>query len=190
MPLLQSLADAAPPEPDEYVLLADDDLTFARQGPSAFLRFVAAAGLDIAQPAHVLGSHGTYENLEVRAATTARQVGYVEVGPLVAVSPRAQRLVLPFPAEAQMGWGLDVVWSGLARTQGLRLGVVDATPMVHHGKVGAAYDSEVERRLLDQNLAELQVASPHELSVTLPPRWRPWQRRAPWIVDAGDAMSG
>jgi hypothetical protein len=185
MPLIQALIDAAPPGPDDYVVIADDDVTFAQRGPSPFLSFVASAGFDIAQPAHAPRSQRTYRHLEVGLATTARRVGFVEVGPLVVLSPRAQRVALPFPADARMGWGVDISWSGLAQAHDLRLGVVDATPMTHHGRLWGAYETDSEVRQLDRSLAELGRTSADDFFVTVGPRWRPWHRRAPWLDAEG-----
>ena len=38
-----------------------------------------------------------------------------------------------------MGWGLDAHWSAAAARAGLRLGIVDATPVRHLRPVAASY---------------------------------------------------
>ena len=43
---------------------------------------------------------------------------------------------MPFPP-LRMGWGLDSHWAALARENGWRLGVVDATPIRHESRVTA-----------------------------------------------------
>jgi hypothetical protein len=62
----------------------------------------------------------------------------VEIGPVTALHADAFEALLPFP-DLRMGWGLDARWSALAAERGLRLGIVDATPVRHEQPVAAAY---------------------------------------------------
>jgi hypothetical protein len=50
-------------------------------------------------------------------------------------------VLVPFPA-LQMGWGLDVHWSAVARQHGWRIGVVDATPILHVNPAAEGYPRE------------------------------------------------
>ena len=47
-------------------------------------------------------------------------------------------VLLPFP-DLRMGWGLDVHWAALAAQRGWRIGVVDATPILHLRPAADAY---------------------------------------------------
>lgn len=78
-----------------------------------------------------------------------------------------------------MGWGLDVQWSGLRRN-GLRLGVIDATPVHHFGRVAADYDTGPEAEVNARYLREAEVASVHDLAHNTGRTWRPWQRAPRW----------
>lgn len=186
MQLLQHLIDNHPPRPGDYLMIVDDDVTLDRSQLARFVALCQAGRLDIAQPAHSRRSIYSYSFNRVRGFVTARRVGYVEVGPLVLFSPAAQRLVLPFPAEARMGWGVDVAWTALRR-QGLTLGIVDATPMTHHGAVAAGYSATAEWQQVYRRLADVGVTSMKELLTTEKPVWRPWQQLAPWLASATDA---
>jgi len=179
MPLLQSLIDAHPPAPGDAVILADDDVEFVGTGATRFPGLALTGGLDIAQPAHVPDSHYTYKVTEVVALSTAREVTYVEVGPFVLLGPRAWPLVLPFPPDAAMGWGVDVAWSQL-RHRGLRLGVVDATPLRHLGPVGQVYDTDIEWTALQRHLRAADLPSTDSFARNTGRTWRPWQRRPRW----------
>jgi hypothetical protein len=143
----------------------------------------AAGGLDFAMPAHLRESAHTFRVTEERSFSTARLTRFVEVGPLVLLSPRAMAAVYPFPPEARMGWGLDVLWSTLGE-QGYRFGVVDATPMMHVGIVGVAYDQDYEREQLQACCAVAGVDSAYDLTLDPTPVWRPWSSRPPWWDDS------
>ena len=114
----------------DWVIVADDDVVV----PDGFLdRFLAVAerhGLALAQPAHRLTSHTGWTVTRRRPASVARETAFVEIGPITAFSREAARELLPFP-DLRMGWGLDVHWSAVAQERGWRIGVVDATPVLH-----------------------------------------------------------
>ena len=179
MPLLQRLIDTHPPRPGDIVMIFDDDVVFVGGGADRIAGLMTTAGFDIAQPAHVASSNLNYKVTEVVPLMTAREVGYVEVGPVVLFSPRAQAWVLPFPADARMGWGVDVSWT-LLRDKGIRLGVIDATTIRHLGTVGTAYDNAAEERFQAPFLARAGVGSAQELAGNTGATWRPWQRRPRW----------
>jgi hypothetical protein len=180
MSLLQALIDTDAPGEDAYVCIFDDDVVFTRHSAGRFAALAVAAGFDIAQPAHGIRSSRSFHFNKVGWLSTARRTRMVEVGPVVLLSPRAQAAVLPFDRDAGMGYGLDVRWSSL-RGHGLTLGVVDATPVMHLGAVGADYALPDELALLDAALQEQGLSSVYDLDVPLEgPRWRPWQPLPPW----------
>lgn len=186
MALLNQLIEALDPRVEEYVCIADDDVTFLRGplAPTRSTRLVglgAAAGLDIFQPAHGWGSQATFAITRQEPLSVVRLTRFVESGPLVVFSPRARARVIPFASRFRMGWGADVAWSRLA-DEGLRLGVVDATPIVHHGRVGAAYDNAAEADIAAAEAEAAGVRTAHDLATNLGLTWRPWQRRPKWIT--------
>ncbi len=180
MPLLQSLIEAHPPRGGDLLMIFDDDVVFVGGGANRIAGLVTTGAFDIAQPAHVADSNLNYKVTQVVPLMTAREVTYVEVGPVVLFSPRAQRRVLPFPAAARMGWGVDVGWT-LLRREGFRLGVIDATPIRHLGEVGTAYDNAAEEEFQAPYLAAAGVTSAQYLAENAGPTWRPWARRPSWV---------
>lgn len=179
IPLLQNLLDKYPPVLEQHVVIADDDVTFIGTGARRFPGLGVLAEFDICQPAHTPDSEHSFRVTRAEPLSTARETTFVEVGPVVLLSPKAQALVLPFPEDAQMGWGLDVQWSGLRRN-GLRLGVIDATPVHHFGRVAADYDTGPEAEVNARYLREAEVASVHDLAHNTGRTWRPWQRAPRW----------
>ena len=179
MQLLARLMEGHPSAPDAWVVIADDDVTFRWDADGRRFRSLAKlAGFDLAQPAHFPGSNHVYRLNALHHASIARATHYVEVGPLVIASPCAIEGMMPIPDDVGMGWGLDIEWSHL---DGIRKGVVDATPILHHGNVSSEYSAALEQETLDRYLARhglVDVRSFVDGSRGL--AWRPWQKEAAW----------
>lgn len=182
MPLLTRLIDSAPIPDDAWLVIFDDDATFARTGKTRFLDVALRAGFDISQPSIEPGQPHSYSFTLTRFLSVARRTRYVEVGPVVAFSPRGRAHALPFPADAEMGWGVDVAWSIEAQRTGIGLGIVDAEPILHHGAIAAGYDTGDEGHRAMMALAAAGLESMDALVVPVGPRWPVWRRDPPWIV--------
>jgi hypothetical protein len=140
--------------PASWCVLADDDVRFRHGDVVQLVRFAHALGLDLAQPAHALGSHVSHSFTRRAPFRVARRTSFVEIGPVVAFSPRALPHVLPLP-ETGMGWGVEADWAGLEERAGLRLGIVDAVTIRHLEPPGGGYASDEE---LEAALARLRAA--------------------------------
>lgn len=165
--LLNTLVASLPSQPEMLVLM-DDDVRFAVGGLPRLLRAGSALDFDLFQPAHSATSHWAFRFVRKRPLLFARETTFVEQGPMVVMSRRAQRTLLPLPEELVMGWGIEVRWNRIAREARLRLGIVDAIAIHHkHPETsGHAYDSSAELAHLRQelasagldNLAEIQTS--------------------------------
>ncbi len=136
---LNALLAAYPAAGHDWLLVVDDDVVVA---PRFLDRFVACAeqgGLALAQPAHRRHSHAAWPVTRRRPGGAVRESRFVEIGPVTAFAARTFETLLPFPA-LRMGWGLDAHWAALAREHGWRVGVVDATPILHTTPVGGGYE--------------------------------------------------
>jgi GT2 family glycosyltransferase len=123
----------------DWLLLLDDDIELPRGFLDRFIFLCERFSFALAQPAHRLASHAAWRHTRRRALSVAREVAFVEIGPLTALSRAAADVLVPFP-ELRMGWGLDAHWAVLAREHGWRCGVIDATPIRHlAAPVAAAY---------------------------------------------------
>jgi hypothetical protein len=177
--LVNGLFASAPIAGEAYVVVADDDVVLPSGGYGRFLRLVARAGLDLAQPAHTRHRSNPSHPVTLRAPwSLVRLTEFVEIGPVFAVSPAWRAAVLPFAEGLGMGWGLEADWYGLHR-RGARLGIVDAAPLRHLGPVGTAYAQDAERAQLAARLAVNGLGGLHEIQRTLA-TWRPWRRTPPW----------
>lgn len=179
MELLARLIEGHPPADGAWVIIADDDVTFRWDADGHRFRSLAQlAGFDLAQPAHFPGSNHVYRLNAQHQMCVARTTHYVEVGPLLIASPEALEGILPFPDDVDMGWGLDIEWSHI---EGLRLGVVDATPVLHHGTVSSGYSALQEQEILDRYLVRHGLEDVRSfVDGRSGVAWRPWQGRPPW----------
>ncbi len=120
-----------------WLIVIDDDVELPRGFLDRFLFVCERLEYDLAQPALTHTSHTGWRVFRRRRWAVARTTNMVEIGPLTAFSERAAAELLPFPP-LRMGWGLDAHWGAVAREQGWRVGVVDATPIRHTSRVTAS----------------------------------------------------
>ena len=123
---LNALLADNPPAEHDWLLVVDDDVSLPRGFLDVFIFLAERFQLRLAQPAHRRRSHAAWEVTRRRPGAVVRETAFVEIGPVIALHRDTFDLLLPFP-ELRAGWGLDLYWSALAREQGWKLGVVDAT---------------------------------------------------------------
>ena len=123
----------------DWLLLVDDDVVLGPRFLDRFLFCAEDAGLLLAQPAHRRHSHAAWNATRRLPGGAVRESRFVEIGPVTAFAAPVFDTLLPFP-ELRMGWGLDLHWGALAREQGWRAGIVDATPVLHTAPVGGGYE--------------------------------------------------
>jgi hypothetical protein len=162
-----------------WVVIADDDCRIAWPWTLAtFLTVCRLFGFDLAQPAHVWSSHHWTLFNEQKPGTMARDVTYVESGPIVAISPRLRPRMLPIPISTRMGGGEDVLWTDFVG-QGYRLGIADGVPLEHLAPMGLTYDTGPEYARCDAILAERGLHHIFDVMATLAwHRWLPFRRRS------------
>ena len=138
---LNALLAEHPPAGHDWLLVVDDDVVLPRGFLDRFVHCAEQAGLGLAQPAHRRHSHAAWEVTRRRWGCAVRETRFAEIGPVTAFAAQTFGTLLPFPA-LRMGWGLDAHWSALAAQHGWRIGVVDATPVLHTTPVGGGYARE------------------------------------------------
>jgi hypothetical protein len=127
---LNALLAENPVAAHDWLLVVDDDVVLPADFLDVFIFLAERFQLRLAQPAHRHRSHAAWEVTRRRPDAIVRETAFVEIGPVTAFHRDTFELLLPFP-ELRAGWGLDLYWSALAREQGWKLGVVDATPIRH-----------------------------------------------------------
>jgi len=135
---LNTLLGEHDPEAYDWLLVIDDDVVLPRRFLDRFVFCAEDAGLALAQPAHRRHSHAAWQVTRRRRGGAVRESRFAEIGPLTAFSAQTFEVLLPFAA-LRMGWGLDAHWSAVAAQHGWRIGIVDATPILHTTPVGGGY---------------------------------------------------
>jgi len=138
---LNALLSEHPAAGHDWLLVIDDDVVLPRGFLDRFVHCAEGAGLQLAQPAHRMHSHAAWQVTRRRPGAAVRESHFAEIGPLTAFAAATFDELLPFPQLA-MGWGLDVHWSALALEHGWRVGIVDATPILHTNPVGGGYERD------------------------------------------------
>src|SRR5689334_22505303 len=78
--LLHQLILAHPPEENEWIVIADDDVVLSRGDLRRFVAISARLGFDLAQPAHDRRGFVNYGLTVSRIGVRARQTTFVEIG--------------------------------------------------------------------------------------------------------------
>jgi hypothetical protein len=123
----------------EFVVVCDDDIELPEGFLDRYLDLVTRFDLALAQPARTHDSYIDHWFVEQLDGLEARRTRFVEIGPLFSMRRDAARHLLPFSEESAMGWGYDFVWPVVMEAAGLRMGIVDATPVAHRLRKPVAY---------------------------------------------------
>jgi hypothetical protein len=129
--ILNELLTRALRDTHAYVLFVDDDIGLPAGFVDDYLALVELHDLALAQPARTHGSFLDHHFVEQLDGLDARQTRFVEIGPLFSVRRDALGLLTPFELSSPMGWGYDFAWPLVLERHGLKMGVVDATPVAH-----------------------------------------------------------
>lgn len=131
-----------------YVLVCDDDFRVPEAFVDRYLALVGRHDLALAQPARTHGSHVEHAITEQMEGLDARLTRFVETGPLFSIRRDALRLLVPFDEAAPEGRGCEFVWPVALETAGLRMGIVDATPLTCDLRPPGLRDVAAEQRLM------------------------------------------
>jgi len=115
----------------DFLLVVDDDVTLPRGFVDAFLSYVTKSRFALCQPARTADSYIDHLITTRMPGIDARLTRFVEIGPVFCIHRAAFDILLPFDMRSPMGWGFDLVWPALIERNGLRMGIVDATPVGH-----------------------------------------------------------
>ena len=129
--LLNKLMTGEELEQFDYVIICDDDISFSETFLRSYLDLIIKYDLALAQPARTHNSYIDHYIVEQLDGLEARRTRFVEIGPLFSVRKDIYPVIFPFDESAHMGWGYDFVWPCIIEKMGLRMGIVDSTPVEH-----------------------------------------------------------
>jgi hypothetical protein len=140
----------------DWLLVVDDDVAFNNRMLDRLITLSELAELSIAQPAHTLSSFAAYSITLRKARSFVRQTHFVEIGPLTAFNRKVFSEVIPFPP-SRWCYGIDLVWSELARRNGFQMGIVDAAPVCHLRAVANSYNIDSARAEGEDLIRSLEI---------------------------------
>lgn len=137
--LINRLLTQATLDDYEHLVVVDDDIELPAGFLDDYLDVLTRRCLHLAQPARTHRSFIDHHFVAQLVGVEARRTRFVEIGPLFSIHRDAFPVLLPFDEAAPMGWGLDFVWPLQIENAGLRLGIVDKTPVTHRLRKPVAY---------------------------------------------------
>jgi hypothetical protein len=142
-----------------YVVITDDDVSYAKGDIWRLVTIAERCKLDICQPAQAPEGYPSHTVTVRHRFSAYRLTNFVEVGPVTVFGPRMRGVAVPFPPGSGQGWGLDVEWAKLIESHGARLAVVDAVTIMHLAPPGLAYARQAEEVRLNAILEAAGVDS-------------------------------
>lgn len=115
----------------DFIIICDDDITLPENFLNTYLDLVVKYDFAMAQPARTHNSYIDHHFVEQLNGLAARRTLFVEIGPFFSVRKDLFPAIFPFDGSSFMGWGCDFVWPRFVEDLGLRMGIVDATPVEH-----------------------------------------------------------
>ena len=129
--LLNRLLSECSLERYAYLLVCEAAIALPPDFVDRYLELVDRHDLALAQPVRSNGSHIDHAIVEQLDCLDAQRTRFVECGPIFSISRPAHPILKPFDEASPMGCGYDLVWPVILEAAGLRLGIVDATPVTH-----------------------------------------------------------
>lgn len=123
----------------DWLVIADDDISFGKHTLDRLIALSEAADLKISQPAHKRSSVASYQVTLRKPRSFARETHFVEIGPMTAFHKSVFDFVIPFP-RSRWCYGIDILWSEIARKNGFKIGIVDAATIRHLRPVANSYN--------------------------------------------------
>lgn len=149
------LADA---DDFDWVIACDDDVEFPDGFVDRFFEHAVRHDFALCQPARTLESYIDHAITGQIEGIAARRTRFVEIGPVTVIRRDAVPLLLPFPDNEGMGWGLDLVWPAILEAAGFTMGIVDAAPIHHRLRPSVVNYSYADA---EKRMGELIGSLPH-----------------------------
>jgi hypothetical protein len=144
----------------DYLLVIDDDVKLPAGFLDDYLRLVGQFDLALCQPARSHDSSIDHPFVERLDGLSGRRTQFVEIGPLISLRRDAFAVLMPFDEVSPMGWGYDLSWPSSIAAAGLRMGIVDATSIVHSFRRTLTH---YNRRLVERQMTEHLATHAHLL---------------------------
>jgi hypothetical protein len=142
----------------DFVIISDDDVDLPRGFVDHFVENVEKFQFALSQPARTPDSHIDHFITIRMPGIDARLTRFVEIGPIFCIHRSAFGVLLPFNLCSPMGWGYDFVWPAVIERSGLRMGIVDATPVGHTIRKSL---TNYSKPIVEEQMNALLATNPH-----------------------------
>jgi hypothetical protein len=148
--LLNRLMSAVDLTQFDYVVCTDDDVSIQPGFLDVYIALQQRFNFSISQPARTWASFLDHPIVRRNPKLLARETRFVEIGPIFSFDKAMTKALIPFDLETPMGWGYDFVWPVQVAKLGLKMGIIDATPVDHTVRPrGAIYSTSLAAQQSD-----------------------------------------
>lgn len=198
----------------ERIWLPDDDIYASQDTINRMFETAGALSFDLCAPALQESSCYAHYSAMRNRRCVARRTGFVEIMvPCFSAKALARLLPTLDLSSTGWGWGLDSLWP--KRLEYQRMGIIDATPVLHTRPVGNFRDAALGARVhaeSDRIMAEHACGQVHTTFDALGPDFQPLAQSSealtallvdgwsylyasnpavlPWIVESQKPMAG
>jgi len=146
----------------DYLIITDDDIAVHDEFIDVYIDSLEKYSLKLAQPSRTKFSYNAHPIVLQNKNIIARTTNFVEIGPVFSFHKSIYTDVLPFPLEAEMGWGLDFIWPKIGEKNNFNLGIVDLIAVDHSYRPQSKTYSNDQNRVLMENLLKKYDNNFHE----------------------------
>ena len=175
---LNHLYSSRPIPEGSWVILADDDVFFVQGDLEKMIDMMKRADLSLAQPGQSMLGWWNFFFTVSRPFLHARDANYVEQGPLIVADPSFAKLILPFPENEDMGWGIEAQWYRI-KDKRFRIGIIDSCRVIHQDRAARSYQAAPQMRRMQERLLNSGMHSIWQLQ-SVNARWWRWQSAPSW----------
>lgn len=141
----------------DLLIVTDDDIYILDDFIDKYVAVINKYDFKLAQPARTRHSYYDHKICLQKKNTIARESNFVEIGPIFSIDKDLFDLLLPFPKECPMGYGLDYIWPVLVQKNKMQLGIIDATPVDHsYRPQGRTYGTNLNLKLMHDYLSNVE----------------------------------
>lgn len=129
--LLNKILEDINIEQYDYIIFSDDDIAIHDNFIDIYVDIIEYNSLRLAQPARASHSYNVHPIVLQDKTCIARETNFVEIGPIFSLHKSIYLNLIPFPSDAEMGFGLDFIWPVIAKENNFKIGVIDIVPVDH-----------------------------------------------------------
>jgi hypothetical protein len=97
---------------------------------------------------------------------------------LIIADPEFAKLILPFPEDDDMGWGIEALWYRIKEGR-FRTGIIDSCRVVHQDRAARSYQAGPQMLSMHDRLVNSEMNSIWQLQ-SVNARWWRWQDSPSW----------